>query len=49
MVGSGQLFPELLSGISRGSPSPRVGSWALRFPDVTPHEKIPGAEKKRLA
>lgn len=49
MVGSGQLFPKLLSGISRGSPPPRVDGWTHWFPDVTPHEKIPRAEKKRLA
>lgn len=48
MVGSGQLFPQLLSGVSHGSRPPRVGGWAFGLPDVAPHEDIPGAEKKRV-
>lgn len=48
MVGSGQLFPKLLSGVSPGSRPHGVGGGTFGFPDVTPHEQIPGAEKKRV-
>lgn len=48
MVWSGQFFPQLLTIISAGVWSNGSRIWTVRFSDVTPHEEIPGTEKKRV-